>query len=67
MIEEDFEEEFEEDLFYVEIKSIKRSTPKAVLIELKDGSEEWFPKSQMSKYNGIGFIIPLWLAEEKGL
>jgi len=53
--------------FYVKMKALKTATSKAVLAILEDGSEEWFPKSQITKMTPQGFCIPQWLAEEKNL
>ncbi len=53
--------------------TLLRSTAKAGLYKLEDGSEEWIPFSQLSpesvdKDRESGFIqIPRWLADEKDL
>lgn len=50
-----------------------RETPKAILVEV-EGEEFWIPKSQIDDESEVWqddqegeLVIPLWLAEEKGL
>ena len=51
--------------YYIEMKTIVRSSDKAIFIELPDGRQMWFPKSQITGLTATGFYIPEWLAEEK--
>lgn len=50
-----------------------RETPKALLVVLEDGREEWIPKSQVtedSEVYGEGhhgtLVVTSWLAEQRG-
>jgi hypothetical protein len=43
-----------------------QETSKAWLVRMEDNREEWLPKSACERDDNE-FIIPLWLAEKKGL
>lgn len=51
---------------------VKAITPKAILVEVEDAGEIWFPKSQsmftsVEKNTPTTVTIDRWLAESKGL
>lgn len=60
--------DFEEIEFY----DVIAETDKSWLLDLGDGEQVWFPKSECeiaTQYTGGGgeILVPLWLAEKKGL
>lgn len=65
--------EMTQELARIENVIVKRETDKALYVEV-DGVGAWIPKSQIhddsevySKDTEGALVVPLWLAEEKGL
>lgn len=61
------------DLARINDCRVKRATDKAILVEV-DGEEAWIPQSQIDDESEVWkdgdegtLVIPLWLAEAKGL
>jgi len=48
-----------------DIDEIKKETDKAWLVSI-EGEDYWFPKSQC-RIDGNTIVMPIWLAEDKGL
>ena len=50
---------------------IRRETEKAILIEIEDNLETWFPKSQITGFlhtvNGVWLVTTPFMAKAKGL
>jgi hypothetical protein len=61
------------ELAQVEVEQVVRATGKALLV-LVEGEEVWIPRSQIQEDSEVQdegdsgtLVIPMWLAEEKGL
>lgn len=63
-----------DDKVELDVVEVKKDSGKALLCVFDTGDEEWIPKSQIDDDSEVWeegqegtLVIPLWLAEEKGL